>query len=387
MKNAAPNSYFQSWIAWSDKLKHVALRCVYVAVLLITFGCSQSCLAQQSTAATSHDETQRRAAVGIDALQHWYDAQTGLYQTTGWWNSANAVTTLVDFIRESHSAQYIPVIANTFARAQASTFPGFLNNYYDDEGWWGLAWIASYDLTNDSRYLSMAQSIFADMTRGWDSTCGGGIWWSKDRQYKNAIANELFFSVAAHLASRAPAPPNSPSYRLWADREWQWFQGSGMINARHLINDGLAIDPATSTCRNNGNTVWTYNQGVILGALDEWSVTVNDPSLVTAAQQIADAALIHLTDGYGILHESCEPKCGNDGVQFKGVFMRNLGVLNAAVHKPFYSTSIQINANSIWSADQAPGNQFGVVWSGPPSSLGAGTQSSALDTLVAATSD
>ena len=81
-------------------------------------------------------------------------------------------------------------------------FPGFLNKYYDDEGWWALAWIDAYDLTHEKRYLAMSQSIFDDMAGGWDEACCGGIWWSKDRKYKNEIANELFLSVAAHLANR-----------------------------------------------------------------------------------------------------------------------------------------------------------------------------------------
>ena len=87
-----------------------------------------------------------------------------------------------------------------------------------------LAWIDVYDLTQEQRYLPMAASIFADMANGWDSTCGGGIWWSKDRNYKNAIANELFLSVAAHLAARTSDPANRAQYLAWAHKEWDWSQ-------------------------------------------------------------------------------------------------------------------------------------------------------------------
>ncbi len=358
-------------------------QCGYVFVLFLSAFLAQPCSAQPAAVAAPRPQALQRAAAGIDALQQWYDPATGLYKTTGWWNAGNATTTLVDFMRAGGSAQYAPVIANTFERAQA-TFPGFINDYYDDEGWWALAWIDSYDLTKDPRYLDMAESIFANMSGGWDSTCGGGIWWNKARTYKNAIANELFFSVAAHLASRAAPSSNGSAYGAWADKEWQWFQHSGMINGLHLVNDGLAIDASTHDCTNNGKTTWSYNQGVILGGLVERSAATHDGTLLAAARQIANAALIHLTDGQGVLHDSCEPNCGADGVQFKGVFMRNLGALRAVARNAFYASFIQTNANSIWTNDQAPGSQFGVVWSGPPSSTGAGTQSSALDALVAA---
>ncbi len=153
----------------------------------------------------------RRLQAGIDTLQHWYLPQTGLYQTTGWWNAANGITTVVDAMRAGASRTNESVVANTFTHAQVAVpkeqqtgalakmtgFPGFLNNYYDDEGWWALAWIDAYDLTSHPEYLAMARSIHADMSGAWDNTCGGGIWWSKDRNYKNAIANELFFAVSA----------------------------------------------------------------------------------------------------------------------------------------------------------------------------------------------
>jgi hypothetical protein len=32
----------------------------------------------------------------INTLQSWYTQSSGLYQTTGWWNSANAITVLAN---------------------------------------------------------------------------------------------------------------------------------------------------------------------------------------------------------------------------------------------------------------------------------------------------
>jgi predicted alpha-1,6-mannanase (GH76 family) len=323
----------------------------------------------------------QQAAAGMKTLQSWYTQDTGLYRTTGWWNSANAITVLVNYSRVSHDRQYLPVLPNTLRRAQI-TSKGFLNKYYDDEGWWALAWIDAYDLTGNRRYLAMASSIFADMAKGWDNTCEGGIWWSKDRKYKNAIANELFLSVAAHLAARTKNPHRREQYATWAKKEWQWFAASGMINEQHLVNDGLDL----ATCKNNGKNTWSYNQGVLLGGLVELNRTDPDPTLPRMAQSIAQAALTHLTDPNGILHDTCEPKCGADGVQFKGIFVRNLMALQNSFPDPRYKTFMDANARSIWTHAQGPNRQFGQVWSGPFDSGSAGRQSSALDVLVAAAS-
>lgn len=119
--------------------------------------------------------------------------------------------------------------------------------------------------------------------------------------------------VAAHLANRGGS--KSSYYLSWANKEWNWFKNSGLINAQHTINDGLD----NATCKNNGETVWSYNQGVILGALTELSRATKDNSYITTAKQIADAAIAALTDSNGILHDACEPDCGGDGSQFKGL--------------------------------------------------------------------
>ncbi|KAK3715694.1 hypothetical protein LTR37_006919 [Vermiconidia calcicola] len=193
------------------------------------------------------------------------------------------------------------------------------------------------------------------------------------------LANGLFLDVAAHLANRVG--PKSEYYLEWAKIEWEWFQRSGMINARYLINDGLD----NVTCKNNGGTVWSYNQGVIFGGLTELSLATQDMSYIDIAKRIADAAIGNLTDSNGILHDVCEPDCGADGSQFKGVFARNLRILHQASPEARYATFLENNANSIWANNRANRDELSLIWSGPfikPAT--ASTQSSAMDALVAA---
>ena len=343
-------------------------------------------IATQETGQAASSTYLAEAAAGINTLQSWYVQASGTYQTTAWWNDANIITVLADFSKASGSKAYVPVFQNTYMQAQ-KLYYGFINNFYDDEGWWALAWIDAYDVTGDRQYLSMAQSIFEDMAAGWDSTtCGGGIWWSKDRKYKNAIANELFLSVSTRLANRMADPAQKAHYLTWAKMEWQWFSQSGMINQSHLINDGLdSSDPLR--CVNNGQAVWSYNQGVVLGGLVALSNADNTESAVLAtAKEIADAALAHLTDANGVLHDPGEAKGGPDGggVQFKGIFVRNLLYLYEKTAQPQYKSFFTVNADSIWNHAQGAGDKLGQVWSGPYGGASAGTQSSAIDALVAA---
>jgi len=350
--------------------------------ILLLFALIPASIAGRSLAqANPPEDYAQRAALAVQSLQGWYDLDTGLYKTTGWWNSANAITVLADYARIAPSHDYDFVFSNTLSRAQKEG-PDFINRYYDDEGWWALAWIDVYGITQDSRYLQAAKSIFADMTYGWDSTCSGGIWWSKDRKYKNAIANELFLSVAAELANETKDLQERSSYFAWANREWKWFAHSGMINDAHLVNDGL-----TAECKNNQKTTWTYNQGVILGGLAALHHANHDPAILAQAKAIADAALSHLTDAQGILHDTCEPKCGADGTQFKGIFVRNLRALvdlDEIDPQPRYSTFILTNADSIWSQVHPPDYHLGEVWTAPFGAADASTQSSALDALISA---
>jgi predicted alpha-1,6-mannanase (GH76 family) len=359
--------------------------------LALLDGCALSPARNRAGAPPLTSPYLQESADAVRTLQSWYDPSTGLYKTTGWWNSANSITVLADYGRVSKSSEYNTIFANTFTAAQKTIEDkkpraGFINKYLDDEGWWALAWIDAYDVTKNKDYLAMGESIFADMATEWDDTCGGGIWWSKDRNYKNAIANELFLSVAAHLANRTSGAKRK-DYLSWANREWKWFEGTGMINAKGLVNDGLTIakeGAGAGRCTNNGRTTWTYNQGVVLGGLAELAAADHDPNLRVAAQRIATAAVTQLVDGNGILHDPCEPKCGADGVQFKGIFVRNLVALDKVQPQPAYESFVDKNADSLWKDARGPNFQLAERWSGPFVSANAASQTSALDVLVGA---
>ena len=430
----------------------------------------------------SSGEILSRAVVAITQLQTAYNSTTGLWDGTGWWNSANCMTIIADYA--AVNASFVPtaleVFANTYIQAQqqippsyqsalsfslqarsdftdgdaaASSYdpgvdikyntvhpsvdtllgkrevtnsgsaasydpgvdikydtvhpsveisaeipsdshvqkrqlgsPNFRNDYYDDEGWWALAWIQAYDVTNqtEKKYLAMAQDLFQNMTGGWsygtDFTACNGLFWFNNSRVINAISNELFLSVAAHLAHRVPEPDRS-KYLNWANTEWEWFKSTKMINSNGVINDGIEL----LHCSNNGDTVWSYNQGVIVGALIELAKVKQDGTYLAAAESIGRSAIKYFTQPSGAIKDPCDPYCTGDGGQFKGIFIRNLFYLWQITKNASYAATINANAESIWNSDRDSKNRFGSEWDGPLTNASSvATHSSATDALVAA---
>lgn len=375
-----------------------------------------------SIAASPQDYTEHAVSAIQTLNAQWYDAATGIWDGA-WWNSANVLTTLADFtslrLADANGLNLGGYMLNTWQQAQkvrvatiktfdeegipVSTncmgdgcrrkrafrgsvkkrqFDDFTNTFMDDNLWWNLGLIRAFDVTGDARYLDSAVTVF-DETRdvGLGGPCNGGMYWNTDRDYVNAITNELYLFAAASLANRIP---EDPKYLRIAKEQWSWFKASGMINDDNLVNDGL-----DANCKNNGLQTWSYNQGVILGALAELSRATGDASLIDEAHTIAAAAIQHLSSGDGVLIETdnCEllpGNCGRDGQQFKGIFVRNLRYLHEASPKAAYRDFITKNADVIWANNRNDENMLGVAWNGPFVSATGMSQSAALDVLVAA---
>jgi predicted alpha-1,6-mannanase (GH76 family) len=316
------------------------------------------------------------ARAGIGVLQRWYSPRTGLWKSTGWWNAANALTAVISYTQHTGDESYAGVIETTFTAAQRK-HARFVNKFFDDNGWWALAWVAAYDLTGERRYLAAAQAVFAHNLRSWDRACGGGLWWNEDRGYKNAITNELFVTLAALLAARVP---DNPHYRDWAMRAWDWLDASGLIGPGGLVNDGL-----NAACQNNQGITWTYNQGAILGGLAALYELTGEEGYLRRGEVIADAALGRLTSERGILVEPCEPSgCDGDQTQFKGIFVRYLHRFARHRGKPAYRAFLLANADSVLAHARNRAGQFGLRWTGPFDKADASRQTSAVEVLIAA---
>lgn len=263
---------------------------------------------------------------------------------------------------------------------------------YDDLLWYSIAFARLYEVTRDASFLQQARLVFDYVyLEAWDTAaCGGGFYWSAHRDYKNAITNELGIVAAYRLARLLPQPNR---YGAAGDAALAWFLGSGMIDAQYLVNDGLFMN----NCSNNGQTAWTYNQGVIYLGLAYGAQ--RHPASAAAYAQLATrmfgAVAQHMTNKNGVLLEPLpgDPYNDSDQFVFKGIYTRYLRYLVDKMRAHLSAATIKaIGAflhTQMRSAvhNDMSGALYGVFWEGPFTARfnnkTAATQISAVDLLVA----
>ncbi|KAJ7703216.1 glycoside hydrolase family 76 protein [Mycena rosella] len=316
---------------------------------------------------------------------HYFNTANGQYTGGSLWTDANTLEDLHNLMLATGTNEFAAVADQSFIGKSAQSsdtahWNSILGGSNDDAGWVVLAlWkIADYKIARGldaTAYQNSALTIYNIIAGQWDNTCGGGVWWSTAHTYKNgnhalisylAITNELFLLVSATGAINFPS---NAAFRTNANNVWTWLKNSGMRNSAGLWNDGL-----TDACTNNGETTWTYNQGVIASGLSALYAVTKDASLLTEAEITLDATIKLLTTN-NILRESCDNaaagtvQCNQDQQIFKGIWTKSLQYYLDRANDPArvakYSAFLGSQSSGVFHFGTDAAGDVGSVWYAP----------------------
>ncbi|KDR66517.1 hypothetical protein GALMADRAFT_80600 [Galerina marginata CBS 339.88] len=278
---------------------------------------------------------------------HYYNSANGQYNGGSLWTDANTLEDLHNLMLATGTDDFATVADNSFIGRAAlnsnTNWNSVLGGSNDDAQWLILAlWkIADYKAArglSNSAYINSGIAIYNIIVGQWDGTCGGGGY--------------LRFKQQAFLGNAQVVLLNS-----------------GMRNSAGLWNDGL-----TDSCANNGQTTWTYNQGVIASGLAALSAATGDKSYLTQAEITLDATISQLTNNF-ILKESCDdaasggPVCNQDQQIFKGIWTKHLQFYLDNANDPSrtakYSAFLGSQTSAVLHYGTDAAGDVGSVWYAP----------------------
>ncbi|MDE8669334.1 glycoside hydrolase family 76 protein [Pseudarthrobacter sp. H3Y2-7] len=247
----------------------------------------------------------------------------------------------------------------------------FVNNYYDDMAWLGLATLRLQDLAEETRKPGRRRNarVRKTLTLQFDSAStedlGGGTFWSKKRDFKNTPATApiaLYYARTGHQAK--------------AQRLVDWLNAVLFDQAQGLYRDGARLNAAGEITLEN--TIYTYNQGPVLGALLELGGEEN----LSRAATVIRAVDTHLTVPAPAVPPGSSPgvrtsilRCDGtgDGGLFTGILCRYLALaaLDARLPEGTRTTAAELvsaTAEAFWAGRRTSGGPIFSVHAAQPAS-------------------
>ena len=177
----------------------------------------------------------------------------------------------------------------------------WVNSFYDDMAWLALATDRLGSMTGRD---GAPAALTAALRSAHTADLGGGLWWNRDRNYKNAAATGPAALHFARIGERGRA------------RELTgWLAATLLSPESRLYRDGVRLRegrPAVDAA------VYSYNQGPVLGAL----LALGRPAELDAAGALVEAVAAQLASPAGVLRSHD----GGDGGLFTGILVRYLAL-------------------------------------------------------------
>ncbi|KAJ3215897.1 hypothetical protein HDU67_010199 [Dinochytrium kinnereticum] len=219
----------------------------------------------------------------------------------------------------------------------------------DDIAWWALATLTGAEIWGGDAlvnpngaqgekgrsWVQISNRTLVQMMEQWEpATCGGGIYWSRDRNsksknYKSSISNGQAVQMAARLYSLT----KEPYFKTVGDMIYKWMK-QYVIKSDYMIIDGIetASDgPTAETCGTITPNPWSYQHGVVIPALAIFYNETKDQTYLDEAHKHFEAAMSFFVDSNNIIYDPiCRekyPVCDKDPGGFTWALFRGFATL------------------------------------------------------------
>ncbi|KAF9880808.1 glycosyl hydrolase family 76 [Colletotrichum karsti] len=258
-----------------------------------------------------------------------------------WWEAGALWGTMIDYWHLTGDATYNDVVMQAMLHQVGPNRDYMPPNYTaslgnDDQGFWGMSAMTAAENnfpnppTDQPQWLALAQAVFNTMASPdrHDDTCGGGLRWqiplsNNGYNYKNSIANGVFFNIGARLARYT----KNTTYSDWAEKTWDWMETVGFIDADYNIFDGGHVE---HNCTDINKAQFSYNNGVfLLGAANMYNYTDGDAKWKTRLDGLIKGTLNVFFPNNIAFEVACEEHntCTTDMLSFKGYVARWMSVM------------------------------------------------------------
>ncbi|KAI1194677.1 glycoside hydrolase family 76 protein [Nemania serpens] len=252
-----------------------------------------------------------------------------------WWEGGALWGTMIDYWHLTGDETYNDVITQAMLwqvgpnrNYMPPNVTASLGN--DDQGFWGMSAMQAAEQNfpdppeDQPQWLALAQAVWntqADPDRH-DATCGGGLRWqipfaNNGYDYKNSIANGIFFNLGARLARYT----NNQTYADVAEKTWDWVVDVGFMDKDYNIYDGAHVG---TNCTDINRAQFSYNNGVfILGAAYMYNYT-KDAKWEARVNGLINATFRVFFPNDTAYEAACEGvmTCTTDMLSFKGYIHR-----------------------------------------------------------------
>ncbi|KAI8833918.1 Six-hairpin glycosidase-like protein [Chytridium lagenaria] len=207
----------------------------------------------------------------------------------------------------------------------------------DDILWWALAAITGAEIWGPDalvnpfgatgekgrNWLRLVNVTFFHVMEQWDeTTCGGGLYWSRDR---NSRSKGL--QILHH-----PRPNGTRFTRKISDRLYKWMKDY-VIQPDYIIADGVdSLRPGATAdqCGTVTPNPWSYQHGALIPGLAVFYNLTKDETYLDEAHKHFDAAHRFFVDSAGIIHD---PICRDP--QYRSLCNKDPGGFTWAMYRGF----------------------------------------------------